>query len=237
MDIAALVAFAGIYALAGRDPRPGIGAIVARGLARGRQGVVPFIAGFVVGDLVWFVLAAFGLAVVAQTFATAFQILTYAGAAYLLYLAWRIWTSPVQAPGVDPAPEANDGLQAFLGSFALTMGNPKVAVFFLAIMPLVVDVATVSWLAFAETRGDHRDRDLDGARPLCRARDSRAQAAALGTRDQDRQPRHGRADGRRCGRHRRRAETCPPRRRRASLGLAGGRHVARRTTRVDREPS
>lgn len=150
MDIAALVAFAGIYALAVATPGPGIGAIVARGLARGRQGVVPFIAGFVVGDLVWFVLAAFGLAVVAQTFATAFQILTYAGAVYLLYLAWRIWTSPVQAPGVDPAPEANDGLQAFLGSFALTMGNPKVAVFFLAIMPLVVDVATVSWLAFAE---------------------------------------------------------------------------------------
>ena len=48
------------------------------------------------------------------------------------------------------APAASRGWRAFLGSLSLTLGNPKVMVFFLSIMPLVVDVRTLSPLALAE---------------------------------------------------------------------------------------
>jgi threonine/homoserine/homoserine lactone efflux protein len=150
MDIAGLLVFAGIYALAVATPGPGIAAIVARGLARGAGGSVPFIAGFVVGDLVWFLVAALGLAIVAQTFTLLFTIIKYAGCAYLLYLAWKIWTAPVKTIEVDESTGRAEGLQAFLGSFALTLGNPKVAMFFLSVMPLVVDMTALSPLVFAE---------------------------------------------------------------------------------------
>jgi len=150
MDIAALLLFAGIYAVAVASPGPGIAAIVARGLAQGSRGSIPFIAGFVVGDLVWFAVAATGLAIVAQTFTVLFTVIKYAGCAYLLYLAYKIWTAPVRTIGMPEEVGKSNAIQAFLGSFALTLGNPKVAVFFLSVMPLVVDMATISPLIFAE---------------------------------------------------------------------------------------
>ena len=49
-----------------------------------------------------------------------------------------------------PPPAASRGWRAFLGSLSLTLGNPKVMVFFLSIMPLVVDVRTLTVLKLAE---------------------------------------------------------------------------------------
>jgi threonine/homoserine/homoserine lactone efflux protein len=52
MPLSSLVLFAGLYAVAVATPGPGVAAIVARVLGRGLRGIVPFIAGFVVGDLI-----------------------------------------------------------------------------------------------------------------------------------------------------------------------------------------
>jgi threonine/homoserine/homoserine lactone efflux protein len=77
-----------------------------------------------------------------------FIAIKFAGAAYLLYLAWRMATAPAVI-GAAPT-EATRGRRAFLGSLSLTLGNPKVMVFFLSIMPLVVDVRTLTALALFE---------------------------------------------------------------------------------------
>ena len=55
-----------------------------------------FLGGIVLGDLTYLTFAVGGLAVLAQTFASAFIVLKLAGAGYLIYLAWRIWTSDVE---------------------------------------------------------------------------------------------------------------------------------------------
>ncbi len=142
MTIASLALFAAVYFAAVATPGPGLAALVARVLAYGLIGVAPFIAGYVVGDVIWLIVAGTGLAALANTFAGAFTAVKYAGAAYLLYLAWRTATAPA-ARGEAPPP-ASRGLRAFLGSLSLTLGNPKVMVFFLSIMPLVVDVKTLT---------------------------------------------------------------------------------------------
>ncbi|WP_376098909.1 LysE family translocator [Roseomonas sp. CCTCC AB2023176] len=150
MDIAGLLVFAGAYLVATASPGPGIAAVVARVLARGRGGSAAFIAGFVAGDLIWFAVAATGLAVLASTFAILFQVIKYAGAAYLLYLAWRLWTAPAQAPSDVAAPVAEGPARLFLTGLAVTLGNPKVIVFFLALLPTVVDLGALTPLGFAE---------------------------------------------------------------------------------------
>jgi threonine/homoserine/homoserine lactone efflux protein len=157
MDPLALFVFAGVYFAAVASPGPGIAAVVARVMGRGLSGAPAFVAGFVVGDLIWFTIAATGLAVIAQTFETLFVVLKYAGAAYLLFLAWRIWTAPVAVIDTDARP-ANPGTLhpralhagAFLGGLTVTLGNPKVIVFFLSIMPIVVDVKAMTPLIYAE---------------------------------------------------------------------------------------
>jgi threonine/homoserine/homoserine lactone efflux protein len=149
MSLSSLMLFVGIYAAAVAAPGPGVAAIVARVLAQGLSGVAPFIAGFVVGDLVWFAIAATGLGVLAREFAALVSAIRWAGAAYLLWLAWRIWRAPTNAPE-DAIAARGGGPRLFLGALSLTLGNPKVIVFFLSIMPLIVDVHSMNATAFAE---------------------------------------------------------------------------------------
>jgi threonine/homoserine/homoserine lactone efflux protein len=150
MELAGLLLFASVYFVAVASPGPGMAAVVARGLAQGTQAAPAFIAGFVVGDLIWFTVAATGLAVVAKTFETLFLFIKYAGCAYLLFMAWKIWTAPVAAADVTASRNKVRSWPSFLGALALTLGNPKVIVFFLSLMPLVVDLKTVTPLIFAE---------------------------------------------------------------------------------------
>lgn len=150
MSIAGLLLFCAAYAVATASPGPGIAAVVARVLGQGLRGVPAFIAGFVVGDLVWFTVAATGLAVLAQTFAALFLVIKYAGAAYLLYLAWKLWTAPAQQTEVTADRHADSRFRLFLGGLAVTLGNPKVIVFFLALLPTVIDLENLTVTGFAE---------------------------------------------------------------------------------------
>jgi|ERR1700722_6086661 len=148
MSLYALLVFALIYALAVATPGPGIAAVIARALGRGAHGAVAFIGGFLAGDLIWFSLAALGLAVLAQRAHTVFVVVRFAGAAYLLYLAWRLWRAPPGSFGSRSGVPPEKNLQVFLGSLALTLGNPKTMVFFLAVLPTVVDLAHLSAAGF-----------------------------------------------------------------------------------------
>ena len=153
MAIAQLFLFASIYFVAVSTPGPGIAAIVARGLAQGTRGAVPFIVGFVLGDLIWLTVAVTGLSVIAQTFETLFLAVKYAGCAYLLFIAWKIWNAPVFVSEVAANPSIASAWPSFLGSLMLTLGNPKVIVFFMSIMPLVLDMNSITPLIFAQLVG------------------------------------------------------------------------------------
>ena len=133
-------------------PGPGVTALIARVLARGLHGVPAFIAGFVTGALVWFTIAATGLALLAETFASVFIAVRYAGAAYLLYLAWKLWTAPARPLSTSEIAPDHRG-RLFLTGVAINLGNPKVIVFFLALLPAVVRLDTLRPLGVAELAG------------------------------------------------------------------------------------
>jgi threonine/homoserine/homoserine lactone efflux protein len=152
MSIYSLAAFLLIYALAVATPGPGIAAIVARCVTGGIRGAPAFIAGFMIGDIVWLVIAAMGLATLARNAHVVFAIVKYLGAAYLLYIAYRLWSAPLAAVAADGDPERRSGgnLQTFLGGLSLTLGNPKVMVFFLAILPTFVNLAALTLAGLME---------------------------------------------------------------------------------------
>ncbi len=153
MSAYGLTVFSLVYALAVASPGPGVAAVVARALGRGLRGAPAFIAGFLAGDLLWFTLAATGLAVLAQTAHALFVVVRYAGAAYLLYLAWRLWTTPPRALGEEALLPRESSLQLFAGTLVLTLGNPKTMVFFLAVLPTVVELEHLRLLGFLEIAG------------------------------------------------------------------------------------
>ena len=150
MSLYGLLTFCAVYALAVATPGPGVAAIIARSLAHGFKGAPAFIAGFVVGDLLWFSIAATGLAALAKTAATVFIAIKWAGVAYLLYLAWKLWTAPAERVAVAANDDRQHGWRAFIASLMLTLANPKAILFFLALLPTVVDLASLNLLRFVE---------------------------------------------------------------------------------------
>jgi threonine/homoserine/homoserine lactone efflux protein len=151
MSLYGLLVFSAIYLLAVASPGPGVAAVIARSLAKGTRGAPAFIAGFLVGDLIWFTIAASGLAALAQTAQTLFVVVKYAGAAYLLYLAYKLWTAPVSTTqGAAEIDGAQKRWQLFLGSLTLTLANPKTIIFFLALLPTVVRLEELTLIGFVE---------------------------------------------------------------------------------------
>jgi threonine/homoserine/homoserine lactone efflux protein len=150
MTIYGLLTFCAVYALAVAAPGPGVAAVIARGLAHGLTGTPAFIAGFMVGDLIWFAIAATGLAALANTAATLFVIIKWVGVAYLLYLAWKLWSAPSASVEVAAKNDRQHGWRAFAASLMLTLANPKTILFFLALLPTVIDLASMNALRFLE---------------------------------------------------------------------------------------
>ncbi|MBN9020172.1 MAG: LysE family translocator [Rhizobiales bacterium] len=150
LTLSGLAIFAAALAVAAFAPGPGIAAIVARVLGRGRSGAVAFTTGLAMGDIVWLSATVLGLAVLAQAFQGVFTVIKYAGAAYLLYLAVKMWTAPAAAIEARQAVKKEKTSTLFLAGLAVTLGNPKVMVFYLALLPNLVDLGRVDALAFAE---------------------------------------------------------------------------------------
>jgi threonine/homoserine/homoserine lactone efflux protein len=150
LSLYGLAVFSVIYVLAVASPGPAVAALVARVLGRGTRGAPAYIAGLLVGDLAWLTLAATGLAMLAKTAYTVFVVVKFAGAAYLLYLAYRLWTAPAAPLATGEAGQRERPVQLFLGSLALSLGNPKTMVFFLAVLPTVVELNKLTVVGFFE---------------------------------------------------------------------------------------
>ncbi|WP_173087428.1 LysE family translocator [Devosia sp. 1635] len=148
MDLWTLLTFTLAYGIAVLVPGPGVAAVVARALGGGFSGAFPMVLGILAGDMVYFIFAVFGLAAIATYLGPVFTLVRWAGAAYLLYIAFKFWTA---APGAEQMkPRSETSFKTFLAGFSLTMGNPKTIVFYLAILPTVIPLDQMNPLAFAE---------------------------------------------------------------------------------------
>lgn len=149
MELGALLVFAGALIVAAGSPGPSIAALVARVISRGPADVLPFLAAMWIGEAIWLTLAVFGLAALAQTFNVLFLVIKWAGICYLLYLAWKMWHAPVALSG-DALPERNSALKLFATGLAVTLGNPKIMLFYMALLPTIIDMSRLSLFGWFE---------------------------------------------------------------------------------------
>jgi threonine/homoserine/homoserine lactone efflux protein len=143
MDLTALLAFAIVLGVACASPGPTIAALVARVVGRGIAGAPAFCLGLLLSDILWLTGAVLGLVALAETFHALFVAIKYAGAVYLLYLAWKLWTAPA-TPLTDIAPMPGEGIRLFLGGIAVGSGNPKTMLFYLALLPTLLALETIT---------------------------------------------------------------------------------------------
>jgi threonine/homoserine/homoserine lactone efflux protein len=124
---------------------PGTGVVftVSTGLAQGRVASVFAAFGCTLGILPHLAATALGLAAVMHTSALAFQLLKYAGVAYLLYLAVATWRDR-SAFAVQDVPSRTAALALVVKALLLNILNPKLTIFFLAFLPQFVEPGAAS---------------------------------------------------------------------------------------------
>jgi threonine/homoserine/homoserine lactone efflux protein len=88
--------------------------------------------------LAWLALSLSGLALNAQQIPIVFTVIKWAGVAYLIYLAVKLWTAPADAAEVSATSKQRGALARILSGFSITMGNPKAMLFYLALLPSIV---------------------------------------------------------------------------------------------------
>lgn len=138
MDITTLFAFAAAFLVFAASPGPDNMTIVARTLSHGAASGLAYGAGTVAGILIFLVLAAVGLSVLAAEMGGVMTVLRYAGAAYLIWMGVKLWTAPAVAPELKPAAERRGLPAVFATGLLLNLGNPKMPLFYVALLPNVV---------------------------------------------------------------------------------------------------
>jgi threonine/homoserine/homoserine lactone efflux protein len=149
MTPSGFIAYAGALALAAAIPGPGVTALVARALGSGFRSSLFMSLGLVLGDLTYLTAVVLGLSIVAQTFGTVFLVIKWLGVAYLAWLGWTFWTSGITAENVEAQKAQGGLLSSFLAGYAVTLGNPKTMVFYLALTPTLVDLRTITVADYA----------------------------------------------------------------------------------------
>jgi threonine/homoserine/homoserine lactone efflux protein len=147
--LSGLMVFALALIVAAGSPGPSVAALIARVLTNGFREVLPFLAAMWLGEALWLACAVAGLAIVAHTFAVLFIALKFIGVAYLLLLAWKMWTAPAKVEE-DRLPSRRSPTRMFLAGLTVTLGNPKIMVFYLALLPTIIDLTRVGTLAWLE---------------------------------------------------------------------------------------
>lgn len=114
--------------------------ILSKSIAQGKKAGIVSALGIGTGSIVHTLLAAFGLSLVLAKSMLLFNVIRYAGAAYLLYVGYKMLTdkSPLQMDGsLDK--RAVDYWKIYRDAILTNVLNPKVALFFIAFLPQFID--------------------------------------------------------------------------------------------------
>lgn len=118
---------------------PGTGVIytVSTGLFSGWRASIAAAVGCTGGIIPHLLASVLGLSAILHMSSLAFQAVKFAGAAYLLYLAWSMWR---ETGGFQfDTPDKKHGIwQIAARGFLINILNPKLSIFFLAFLPLFV---------------------------------------------------------------------------------------------------
>ncbi|MDR3497407.1 MAG: LysE family translocator [Ancalomicrobiaceae bacterium] len=133
------LAFLGAMAILAATPGPSNLFAIANGMSRGRKAVLLGVAGMNTATLIWYLAAALGLGTLALAFPQAVKLLIVIGALYLVWLAVKSIRSGFAAEGGLGHATVQPGRSAYWDSFLVQIANPKILLFFGAVLPPFLD--------------------------------------------------------------------------------------------------
>ena len=113
--------------------------ILGRSVAQGRKAGILSVLGICTGALIHTVAAALGLSAILMASASAFQVMKYAGAGYLVYLGVRMFSRHSEHASLQKTSEDSNAWSIYLQGMLTDLLNPNVILFFLAFLPQFID--------------------------------------------------------------------------------------------------
>lgn len=133
-----MLLFAGAALLMVLTPGPNMIYLISRSICQGKRAGVLSLFGVIAGFLMHMLAAAVGLTALFMAVPLAYEALKWAGAAYLLYLAWQAAKPGARSPFEARELPSDPPRKLFLMGFVTNLLNPKIAVFYLSIFPQFV---------------------------------------------------------------------------------------------------
>jgi threonine/homoserine/homoserine lactone efflux protein len=130
-----MILFVGAALLMVLTPGPNMIYLISRSISQGRRAGVISLFGVIAGFLVHMFAAALGLTALFLAVPFAYEVLKWAGALYLLWLAWQAIRPGARSPFEAKSLPIDSPRKLFLMGFLTNVLNPKIAVFYLAILP------------------------------------------------------------------------------------------------------
>ncbi|AFL69568.1 LysE family translocator [Sulfurospirillum barnesii] len=127
--------FCGAALLMVLTPGPNMIYLISRSISQGSKAGIISLLGVIVGFLVHMVAAAIGLTALFLAIPLAYEALKWVGALYLLWLAWHAIKPRARSPFEAKNLPYDSASKLFLMGFLTNVLNPKIAIFYLAILP------------------------------------------------------------------------------------------------------
>ncbi|WP_290702183.1 LysE family translocator [Amphritea sp.] len=138
----ALTFFIAIF-IFGITPGPGVFAILAKSIIEGPRRCIMLALGMTISDIVYLTLACLGLAAIAEHWGGLFTLIRWLGAAYLIWLGLKLFTSKPDLKTSAPMVNKRSSLE-FVQGFLISASNPKVILFYMAFLPTFMDLTVLN---------------------------------------------------------------------------------------------
>ncbi len=125
-------------------PGPTILLVISYGLGQGWRAALPSAVGVALGDFTAMTLSMLGIGVLLAASATLFTTLKFVGAAYLIWLGFKLWRAGGSL-GAQPRSDTSSSLKMVGHAWLITALNPKSITFFVAFLPQFIDQRADFW--------------------------------------------------------------------------------------------
>ncbi len=144
LTFSSIVTLFGVMVVGALVPGVSVLAVSTRSAAYGFIHGVSTTMGIVVGDIIFIILAIFGLSILAETMGSLFVLVKYLGGAYLIWLGIVLWRSKSRPVEAESTIESSL-LSSFLTGLFITLGDQKAILFYFGFFPAFIDLSTISY--------------------------------------------------------------------------------------------
>jgi threonine/homoserine/homoserine lactone efflux protein len=144
LDISKIIALFGAMTVLAALPSVSVLAVTARSASSGFLHGVFTAIGIVVGDIIFILIAIFGLVLLVETLGSAFFLVKYICGAYLIWLGARLWRSRSQKLQRQGNSDSSL-LESFMTGLLITLGDQKAVLFYMGFFPAFLDLTKLTY--------------------------------------------------------------------------------------------